>query len=31
MVGDDDSMFSPLAVAQWLQNFDPTQVWYADL
>ena len=28
MVGDEDTMFSPLALAQWLQNFDPAEPWY---
>ena len=28
VAGDDDSCFSPLALVQWLQNFDHTQPWY---
>jgi hypothetical protein len=28
VVGDDDTLFSPLALAQWLQNFDSSDPWY---
>jgi hypothetical protein len=28
IIGDDDTLFSPLALAQWLQNFDANQAWY---
>jgi len=28
VVGDDDTLFNPLALAQWLGNFDSKQSWY---
>ena len=28
VIGDDDTMFSPLALAQWLGNFEPSEPWY---
>lgn len=28
IVGDDDTMFNPLALAQWLRNFNSSQLWY---
>jgi hypothetical protein len=29
VVGDDDTLFSPLALAQWVQNFDSADPWCA--
>lgn len=29
LLGDDDTMFSPLALAQWLSSFDESDKWYA--
>jgi len=28
VIGDDDTLFNPLALAHWLQNFDSSDPWY---
>jgi hypothetical protein len=30
VIGDDDTLFSPLALAQWVGNFDSADPWYGN-